>query len=209
MKVLFHVHTNTSSCASLTENELISYAVSRKIDVIFLTNHNKLTIPKTDKVKFIPSEEIRTKEGDVIGIFLKERIPADLGMAEAIAEIHRQGGLAVAPHSTDPIRREAMSKASLIENINNFDIIETSNARSFNFSDKVAKKVAGEYHKAEIKGGDVHFKSELGNTVLEMAEFAGPKDFLTNLEEARTVFRRNPFRGHLNTFIKKYLKLRK
>src|SRR5262249_59775852 len=54
--------------------------------------------------RVIVGEEVRTQAGEVIGLFLAERIPYVLPAAEAIGRIRAQGGLVYLPHPYDPVR---------------------------------------------------------------------------------------------------------
>ena len=51
--------------------------------------------------RIVVGEEIRTPDGDVIGLFLTERIPYVLPLAEVTARIRAQGGLVYVPHPFD------------------------------------------------------------------------------------------------------------
>ena len=52
--------------------------------------------------KMIIAEEVKTAEqGEVIGLFLEEKIPRGMTMAETISQIKRQGGLVYVPHPFD------------------------------------------------------------------------------------------------------------
>ena len=50
-------------------------------------------------MKVILAEEVKTKDqGEVIGLFIDEKIPRGMSLEETIAEIKRQGGLVYVPH---------------------------------------------------------------------------------------------------------------
>jgi predicted metal-dependent phosphoesterase TrpH len=48
-------------------------------------------------------EEVTTRRGHVLALFVEERIPALRPLAETIERIHDAGGIAVAPHSLAPL----------------------------------------------------------------------------------------------------------
>ena len=53
-------------------------------------------------MKIIVAEEVKTaNQGEVIGLFIEEKIPRGLTLAETVAEIKRQGGLVYVPHPFD------------------------------------------------------------------------------------------------------------
>ena len=54
----------------------------------------------------IPGEEMKTKRGEIIGLFLEREIPAGLSMADTIVAIREQGGVKLNDAETimpDPI----------------------------------------------------------------------------------------------------------
>ena len=77
---------------------------------IAITDHNEISgalaarevAEEMGGIKVIVAEEVKTAEqGEVIGLFLEEKIPRGMTMAETIAEIRRQGGLVYVPHPFD------------------------------------------------------------------------------------------------------------
>ena len=63
-------------------------------------------------VKVIVGEEVKTaSQGEVIGLFLTEKIPRGLTLAETVAEIKRQGGLVYVPAPVRPDARGARLRA--------------------------------------------------------------------------------------------------
>ena len=63
-------------------------------------------------VKVIVGEEVKTaSQGEVIGLFLTEKIPRGLTLAETVAEIKRQGGLVYVPAPVRPHARGARLRA--------------------------------------------------------------------------------------------------
>ena len=48
--------------------------------------------------ELVVGEEVTTRSGHVVGLFLREPIPAFRSVAETVERIHAQGGLAVAAH---------------------------------------------------------------------------------------------------------------
>ena len=77
--------------------------------MVCITDHNvtsaAVTAAERDLgVRIIVGEEIRTPDGDVIGLFLTERIPYVLPLPEVVGRIRTQGGLVYAPHPFDQAR---------------------------------------------------------------------------------------------------------
>ena len=82
-------------------------AESRGLGAIAVTDHNEISgaleaQAKADGIKVIVGEEVKTaSQGEVIGLFIDEKIPRGLTLQETIAEIQRQGGLVYVPHPFD------------------------------------------------------------------------------------------------------------
>lgn len=101
-----HIHSSYSDGTSSPE-DIVKFA-SGKLQVIAITDHNRikgafkakeysLKNPRLE-VEVIIGEEISTKNGHVVGLFLEKKIIPGKTAAETIDEIHAQGGLAIAPH---------------------------------------------------------------------------------------------------------------
>ena len=105
-----HMHTDHSpDCATPVET-LIETAKERGLGAIAITDHNEVSgalaardvAERVGGIKVIVAEEVKTAEqGEVIGLFLEEKIERGMTMAETIAEIRRQGGLVYVPHPFD------------------------------------------------------------------------------------------------------------
>jgi predicted metal-dependent phosphoesterase TrpH len=87
-------------------------------------------------VEVIVGEEVSTRGGHLVGLFLHERIPPGMSAAETVAAIHEQGGLAFAPH---PFFRDHQGKGRPITMVGlgacvaglALDALETINATPF------------------------------------------------------------------------------
>ncbi|MGH3170744.1 MAG: PHP domain-containing protein [Trebonia sp.] len=80
-------------------------------------------------LRIIVGEEIRTPSGDVIGLFLTERIPYVLPLAEVVARIRGQGGLVYVPHPFDPVRSSLGRVLPSLCAAGGVDVIEVFNAK--------------------------------------------------------------------------------
>jgi len=105
VKVDFHIHTIYSYDALSSPREIVESAISRGLGAICITDHHEIkgaleALDLSFKSSFlvIPGIEIRSKEGDILGINIKEKIPDGLSARETIIAIKKLGGLAVIAH---------------------------------------------------------------------------------------------------------------
>ncbi|PZS13964.1 MAG: histidinol-phosphatase, partial [Solirubrobacterales bacterium] len=103
-----HMHTDHSyDCATPVE-VLLAEARLRGLGAIAITDHNEISGALEARAKapaglrVIVAEEVKTaNQGEVIGLFIEEKIPRGMTLAETIAEIKRQGGVVYVPHPFD------------------------------------------------------------------------------------------------------------
>lgn len=198
MKVCFHVHSNYSNDSLLSLEKIAQIAKKNKIDVVILADHNNLApnneINKIKDVKIIPGEEIKTNQGEIIGIFLKEKIKSNLSLEETIKKIKEQNGLVVVPHPFDLVRVKRIKKNVLLRNLEKIDLIEIFNSRTFfNCLDKKAENFAEKYRKNKIVGSDAHSQFELNKAIIEMENFSDQLDFLKKLKKAKFYTQKSNF----------------
>ena len=190
-----HMHTDHShDCATPVEH-LLATARDEGLGAIAITDHNEISgaFEARDKaaefgVKIIVAEEVKTaSQGEVIGLFLKKKIPRGMTLAETVAEIKRQGGLVYVPHPFD--RMHAVPDYEhLLTIIEDVDAIEVYNPRvaigSFN---EEAERFAAKYRIVRAAGSDSHVAAGLGTVRVRMRDFEGPEEFLESLRSAEII----------------------
>jgi predicted metal-dependent phosphoesterase TrpH len=90
------------------------------------------------------AEEVKTADqGEVIGLFIEEKVARGMTLAETIAEIRRQGGLVYVPHPFDRMH-SVPDYEHLLEVVADIDAIEVFNPRvAFSaFNDEAARFAA-------------------------------------------------------------------
>jgi hypothetical protein len=192
-----HMHTDHSSDCATPVEALLGAAREQGLGAIAVTDHNEISgaFEAQSKaaefgVKIIVGEEVKTaSQGEVIGLFLTERIPRGMSLAETVAEIRRQGGLVYVPHPFD--RMHAVPDYEhLLTIVQDVDAIEVYNPRvaigSFN---EEAARFAAKYRIVAGAGSDSHVTQGLGSVRIRMRDFDGPQEFLESLREADIIMK--------------------
>ncbi len=180
----------------------------RGIDCAAITDHNEiggaLEAERLEIIRVIVGEEIMTSQGEIIGLFLTERIASGLTPLETVEAIRSQGGIVAAPHPTDRLRGSALRPSALAELSEHLDLVEVFNARTMLSSDNDSARRFQESSPAiACAGSDAHTADEVGGCYNEIDDFSGPQDFLAKMASARLVVAKSPYRVHLySTFAK-------
>jgi glycosyltransferase involved in cell wall biosynthesis len=190
-----HMHTDHSSDCATPVEVLLATARDQGLGAIAVTDHNEISgaLEAAKKaadygVKVIVGEEVKTaSQGEVIGLFLRERIPRGMTLAETVAEIRRQGGVVYVPHPFDRMH-SVPDYEHLLDIVEDIDAIEVYNPRvaiaSFN---EEAARFAAKYRIPAGAGSDAHVAPGLGSVRVRMADFDGPEEFLEALRSAEIV----------------------
>ena len=192
----FHMHSDHSKDSVSRVPEILERAREVGLDVVAITDHNSVDgglegreLADRFGVRVIVGEEVKTAEGEVVGLFLQETIPGGLSFAETIAAIRAQGGIVYVPHPFDRLHT-VPSPAILRANVADIDVMEVFNARlAFPSFNEQAERFARRYRILQAAGSDAHVLTSLGTAMTGMDEFTGPDDFLAALAESRIVRR--------------------
>jgi hypothetical protein len=187
-----HMHTDHSYDCETPVEVLLAAAKEAGLGAIAVTDHNEISgaleareKAKGTGVKVIVGEEVKTAEqGEVIGLFIEEKIPRGLSMAETVAEIKRQGGLVYVPHPFD--RMHAVPDYEhLPAMLDEIDAIEVFNPRvAIGAFNEEAVRFAAKYRIVAGAGSDSHVAQGLGSVRIRMRDFNGPQEFLQSLRDA-------------------------
>src|SRR2546428_10844646 len=101
-----HMHTNCSD-GWPSPAELVDRVIARTdLRVIAVTDHDTLEgalraaerAAKTGALEVVIGEEVSSRDGHILGLFLEGRVRPGMSAAATLHAIHDQGGLAIAPH---------------------------------------------------------------------------------------------------------------
>ena len=191
-----HMHTDHSHDCATPVDVLLDSAKTAGLGAIAITDHNEISgaleaAERANGIKVIVAEEVKTADqGEVIGLFIKEKIERGMTLDATIAEIRRQGGLVYVPHPFD--RMHAVPDYEhMLDIVEDIDAIEVFNPRvaisSFN---EEAARFAAKYRIVAGAGSDSHVAQGLGSVKIKMRDFDGPEEFLESLREADIIRRK-------------------
>jgi len=192
-----HMHTDHSSDCATPVEVLLATAREQGLGAIAVTDHNEVSgaleaRAKAEEfgVKVIVGEEVKTgTQGEVIGLFIEEKIPRGLTLEETIAEIRRQGGVVYVPHPFDRMH-SVPDYEHLLAVVEDVDAIEVFNPRiAIPAYNEEAVRFAAKYRIVGGAGSDSHVAQGLGSVRIRMRDFDGPDEFLDSLADADIVGR--------------------
>ncbi len=193
VRVDLHTHTMWSGDSTTTPEEFASAVEHSGLDVVCITDHNAIEgaveLRHRLACRVVVGEELRTAAGEIIGLFLTERVPMGISHVDAAKAIRDQGGVVYIPHPFDPMRRN-MNEAALYELAENdlIDAVETLNAKTSLASlNRRAAEFAAEFGIVGGAGSDGHVPDALGAAYAEMADFETPMEFLAALATADVI----------------------
>jgi predicted metal-dependent phosphoesterase TrpH len=188
IKTVIHIHTEYSSDCDVSLEALAWSVVNERIGCVAITDHDTIEgavrFREMTNAEVIVGEEISTREGHLIGLFLQERIPPGLGVRETALAIREQGGLVLVPHPFVRVFSCGLrDHLDLIADM--IDAVEINNAQNLRRRpDRRARRYAQEMGLVSYVGADTHLVGTLAPCFQLMRPFTGPADFLDALAAA-------------------------
>ncbi|HEY1457102.1 MAG TPA: PHP domain-containing protein, partial [Solirubrobacteraceae bacterium] len=192
-----HMHTDHSHDCVTPVEVLLATAAEQGLGAIAVTDHNEISgaLEAREKaagagVKVIVGEEVKTAtQGEVIGLFIQEKIPRGLTLEQTVAEIKRQGGIVYVPHPFDRLH-SVPDYEHLLTILEDVDAIEVFNPRvAIGAFNEEAARFAAKYRVIAGAGSDSHVAQGLGSVRVRMRDFDGPDEFLQALSESEIITR--------------------
>jgi predicted metal-dependent phosphoesterase TrpH len=197
MKIDLHAHSEASADCSTPLAAILERCRARGVRVQAITDHNEIWGAQKLKelaaqagngenpeLTVIVGEEVSTTEGEIIGLFLSEAIPAGLTPEETVARIKAQDGLVVIPHGFDPLKRWRLQPVALERIAGQVDVVETFNARVSRPRWNQAAVAWAQAHKLSMSAGsDAHTLADIGSAWVEVPRqpVSDPQDLLDAL----------------------------
>jgi predicted metal-dependent phosphoesterase TrpH len=190
LRVDLHLHSHFSHDGRSSLQQLIDRARECGLDRLALTDHNTvegaLEFARLAPSLAIVGEEAKTREGEVIGLFITGRLPPFIRPEEVMDLIHSMGGITYVPHPLDRNRSHFRAER-IVDLAERIDIIEAYNPWCDSDANRAAAALAKDLDKVTATGSDAHSADELGRSWMEMEEYSDARDFLVKLRGARHV----------------------
>jgi len=181
-----HIHTIYSYDGTAPVAAVLQRAREVGLNVIAITDHDEIKgslkafdLAAQFGIEVIPGIEITTAEGDLLALFVTERIEPNRSLMETISKVGEAGGVCIAPH---PMARgmgmKSLSRASILQALQHPEAsrillgIETYNATALDReSNAHAQALAAERPGiAQVGNSDGHILEAIG---LGATEFLG------------------------------------
>jgi len=191
-----HTHSSASFDSLSDPRAMMAKAVNLGLTHLAITDHERIDGAQRAAelappgLQLVVGEEIRTADGDMLGLFLQEVVPPGLSAAETAAAIREQGGVVGLPHPFDGLRSSGGSRAGeaeqkLEELAAIVDYVEVHNARAYRDANPQAGAFAERHRLPGVASSDAHSIIELGiaSTVLP-GDFSTAQELLALLPRA-------------------------
>ena len=169
LKMDSHIHSNYSPDSLSKISDILKVAQKRNIDVIAISDHNTVdgtpeAIQKTKNTDIlaIPSIEISSSKGHILGFGCEEMIPSGLSPEDTIDRIHDLGGISIIPHPYCFYRHGLLCKSDYKDL--KIDAIEIKNARFIiGYCNNKAKKLSKKENIPQLGASDAHYYKFVGD----------------------------------------------
>lgn len=216
-----HIHSLASDGISSVA-EIIDAAERAELNVIAITDHERMDAAvaaksmseaRGSKVRVIVGEEVTTRAGHVIGLFMTERIAPWGSLRLTVAKIHDQGGLAIIPHPLVPYPLCVSGRAVRMlldekDTIYHPDGIEAFNASTARMRwSRNAPDFARKVGLTALAGSDAHRAADVGHASITF-EGSTPDDVRAAILAGRVEWTGAPYtwRRQFDMFVRQQQK---
>ncbi|MBP7227933.1 MAG: PHP domain-containing protein [Longilinea sp.] len=209
--VEFHCHTRWSKDSLNDPAALLRTLQQRQLDRLFITDHNSIAGAKVaqalDPQHILIGEEIRTQQGELLALFVREEVPARLPAQQTIQLLRQQGAFISVSHPFD--RQRGWQLPDLLDILPQIDAIETFNARCLsNRPNQQAADFAAAHNLPGTVGSDAHTLAEVGRATLHLPPFNDAESLRQSIRHATAQVRLSGWEVHLaSTLARLYKRL--
>ncbi|HEY8811953.1 MAG TPA: CehA/McbA family metallohydrolase [Candidatus Dormibacteraeota bacterium] len=196
-----HLHTSFSDGWPSPAEVVDHVTLETNLDVIAITDHDTIEgalravehSARTAGVPVIIGEEVSSRQGHILGLFLERRVRPGLSAAATVDEIHNQGGIAIAAHPFWRTERMAERLGGPVHGIGwlaadlDFDAVEVENSTpGLGFANILARRLADGAGCTCVGSSDAHILEAIGKSA---TAFKGrsPRALRSAIEKGTTV----------------------
>ena len=199
LRLDLHIHTCFSKDSAAPIASVVQRIQLKGLGPVAITDHDDiqgaLEVRRVAPFPVIIGEEIKSSDGDIIGLFLHRRVPSGLSPLETVEEIKDQGGVVVVPHPFCRLRPSALDHRALMDILPFIDLMEAYNARTVLPGDNDKGLTFARQHALPmVASSDAHSALELGGTYTEVpdSEYDGtPQGLVRAVKAGHTVGKRS------------------
>jgi predicted metal-dependent phosphoesterase TrpH len=214
IKADLHIHSSASYDCRTEPWAIVATCLRRGLGAFAVADHNALEgslaaadlvaspafadfmerhYPGRPPLRVVVAQEINTRDGEAMGMFLSRPLTRGLSLAETAAEIREQGGLVNIPHPFARVAHRRPRLDVLERRAYLLDVVEVFNARNVSSrDDRLALEFARRHNLGRSGGSDAHFRNEIGRGYVLLADFDGRDSFLESLRRALPGGRKTP-----------------
>jgi predicted metal-dependent phosphoesterase TrpH len=163
-----HCHTRASFDCLSAPKAVVRAAAERGLTHLAITDHDRIDGALEARelapagLTVLIGEEVKTRDGDLICVFLEQAIPPGMSAEETIQAARKQGALVGIPHPFDQMRGSLLRDERMASIGGSVDWVETHNARLVGRGNEQAAVYAGEYGLPGVAVSDAHSILEVG-----------------------------------------------
>lgn len=163
-----HCHTNASFDCLSAPRSVVRAAAERGLTHLAITDHDRIDGALEARelapagLTVLVGEEVKTRDGDMICVFLDTAIQPGMSAEETIAAAREQGALVGIPHPFDRLRGSLLRDERLDNVGASVDWVETYNARLVGRGNELAATYARECGLPGVAVSDAHSILEIG-----------------------------------------------
>ena len=195
MKIDLHCHSEASWDCLTPLEAFPRRCAEQGIQVQAMTDHDQIwgakklqEMAQGTELTVIVGEEITSRDGEIIGLYLTDLVPAGMSAEDTISAIREQGGLVLLPHGFDPLKRKRLKPSALERVAEDIDIVEVLNTRvSKPHWNEAARDWATKNELAMSGGSDAHTERDIGTgwTAAPNQPIRNGKELLQALHEGQ------------------------
>lgn len=196
IKIDLHTHSSASPDGGITPEQYAKALETGLLDSIAITDHNSvdlaLSLNKSLGNQIIVGEEIMTREGELIGLFLQKLVAPGQSVEATAKAIKAQGGIVYVPHPLETVRKGL--KQSALDDITEIvDVVEVQNGRAaFQNRGPQAATWARLNRKVMAASSDAHGYKGMGTTYTQIAAMPSANNVIGLLAKGRLTVGRPP-----------------